>query len=108
AGGGGDPQRGQVGLRAQEPPEAEARLCAALAVDLGNAPTGCSVSGRLDVVESPGAMLAREELTSPVPGPRPLLRCAVGDEGLVHGVSEHASSRPMSSCRAPPTCAFQS
>ena len=85
----GDPQRGQVRLRAEESPESETQLRDDLAVDLGHASTSGSAAGLLDVVECPRTVLAGEELASLVPDRRPALSRAVGKERLVDRVAEH-------------------
>lgn len=84
-----DPQRGQVRRRTQEPPESEAQLSDDLAVDLGNTPARGSDAGRLDVVERPRTVFAREEFATLVPGCRPALSCAVDEERLINRVAEH-------------------
>jgi hypothetical protein len=84
------PERGQVRLRAQEPPEAEAQLGDDLAVDLGQPSTGRPIAGHLDVSDRSGTVVpAREQLATPVPDHRPTLGRAIGDECFVDGVAEH-------------------
>ena len=100
---GWDPQRRQVRLCAQVPPEPEVQFSDDLAVHLGTSPGG-SANRLVDVFQSLDAVLSAEELPASIPGRDPTARRPHLDEPSVHSVPEHdfESAEILEECTAHP------